>query len=421
MQNNFNKITMWILALYPILWIYQSPLFFNWGDLLLIILMLFKLFKYKKNILIFPSGYFLYWGYLAISFVLLTLMTVGFKAGMIIPGGFSFFIFSIIIGFLVPCFDIDIYRKCFRKIFIISVIIFVAQEVMFANLGYRFAALLPFGKLYDGTSTQTLIYDQIYYYRSSSFFREPAHYAQFLLLLLAIELFNRDSINKLFTKYALFIIVILLILRSGNGFIGIIFLCLIKFLYFMFYVSHKSISLMHKLFILSISVITIIFSVLYYINTEVGQNTMSRVSEMENNQDALSYIRIYRGFALYSEMPFINKLIGMTNNSLISFIPQTSLSILFRGDNIQSDLYFNGIQNILISSGFLGLLLFFTVYLKLLRGNDILSKIIILLFLILSFLSQTFLSHIMIIATVISTYSINKRRYYDKNILLHKT
>ena len=377
---------MFYLALYPILRIYLFLPGLSWGDMLFFWLIAAELYRKKGKIrLSYPQYYKAYWIYIACSYLVVSY----FKPAAFIPGGWSFFIYSIILGYVILKFDYEAFKKYYRFVFVISLVIFLLQEIMFYSLGYRFHALLPFGRLLDGFSMSELIVEHQTGLRSSSFFREPAHLAQYVLPLLIMELFDHEGRDKICNKYAVAIVLMLLFLRSGNGMLGLLIVLAIKFAH---YIYSKEIK--YKVFKIIIAGGILVIPIMYYMGTEAAQLMVFRSAELQNEEESASYIRIYRGYALYGELPAINKLIGINEDDLVERIPKTSISYLFTGERI-SDVYCNCIQYILIYSGFLGFLFVALVYFKLFKNARIMGRTSILLLFTISLVASIYNSYLM--------------------------
>lgn len=392
--NKTYKIIMLLLAAYPILGIYKSPIsVFSWGDLLLLVAMVASVCANGvKKSFSYPKYYKLYWSIVAINYIIISHL----KISSFIPGGFSFALFSLMLGFSIPKFNFSVFIKYFRIIFVIAAVVLFLQEVCYYALGYRFSVLIPFGRLMDDVPIDSLIFEHMFGARSCSLFREPAHFAQFALPLLAIELFKKENTEKLFTPFSIFIILTLVVLRSGNGFVGLMLLVFIKVWYFLIKTKNK-----HRFVIMGVALFASIVLIGRYVQTEAGSGMLERVSEMENDEDAASYIRIYRGFRVFEELPPANKLIGISQDNLLKVIYSSSVSFLFSGDK-QYDLYFNGIQNSLMSTGLMGTIMLLIVFFQLCKNNSILAKTNIFLFVVMSFLGQIFLSFFMMISIIIA-------------------
>lgn len=410
-SKTFSNRIMLVLAWFPILNIYSTPFVFSWGEFLFLLLMVWSFFNGDKALLSFPRKYIILWAYVAITYIVLSLSNL--RLGVLIPGGFSFCLYSVILGFVIAHFDLNSFKRYYRAVFIVAFVILIFQEFTANIMGYRFSALLPFGTLTDGQPISDLINEQLNprTNRSCSLFREPAHMAQYVIPLLAMELCG-DKKKRLVSPMAFAIIASLLLLRSGNGFLGMIVILLVRLIH---YVLKENVK--HKFLILATTAVVAGSAITYYLSTEMGGSVAERSVEIENDEDAGSYIRIFRGYRLYEEMPLTNKLIGATQNDLISIIPKTSVSFLFKGE-LQYDLYFNGLQAILLFNGLIGLLLFILVYVGIYKKTTIAGKASILALLAISFVGATYLSYFMLFVTFIAESE--NRRVYGEDRILHK-
>jgi hypothetical protein len=413
-RRYFNNLAMFVLAWLPVFNIYKSPLFFGYGTLLLLLFILFAVLKYHSipKIISLPAKYYVLWLWCAIAYFISCLPQI--KIGALIPGGLSFLVFSIELGFIISFFDISFFKHHTRVVVVIAGVILILQELMFFTTGSRFTAILPFGQLMDDMPVGELIDEQMKINRSCSLFREPAHFAQYLLPLLCLDLFSKENREKLITPYSFFIAIVLVLLRSGNGLLGLILLMTVKVFYFI-KKAKVGVVILAVIFAIPIGY----YAVTSYLSTEVGTAVLERSSELENDDSAGSYIRIYRGYALYSEMPTFNKIVGMNDENLLRLIPRTSISFLFRGED-QYDLYMNGVQTAMIHYGLIGLLLIIWFYLTLLKGKSIMPKIQICLLLLISLLGQTFLESIMLYCTVLAITDTESKFKKHENSLLYK-
>ena len=406
---------MFLLAWFPILNIYKSPIPLGYGSVLVLLLWVVSLFSNKSLIasVRLPRRYMLFWGWCAVAYIISYLPQI--KLSAFIPGGLNLFIFSITLGFLVRFFDVDSFRRQTHVVVMVAGIILILQEIMYFTTGARFTALLPFGELMDGSSMSDLIAYQSSYDRSSSLFREPAHFAQYLLPLLCLELFCEKNQERFLTPYSVFIIIILVLLRSGNGFLGLVVLLLVKGWTYL-----KNVRIGTKIIAVVVFAPLLAWGVYLYISTEVGASMLERTSELENDDSAASYIRVYRGYALYSELPFRNQIVGINDDDLLRIIPRTSISYLFRGDDVY-DLYMNGVQMVLIHDGLIGLIICLWLYISIGKRCRMSGKMQLWLLLVISLLGQTYLSNPMLYATVLclsENYNDKRQRY--ENSLLHK-
>lgn len=408
-----EKLLALLLSIYPLLWVYRSPFSIYWSDVFFFLLILSEIITDKKPInkkFYWPKQYKICWIFISVLYILAS----HFKpTSLMFWGGFGFFSFSIFFGFSVVYFRLNLFRQYSRYVVIFIAIVLFLQELTYYAMGSRFVALLPFLTPSDSSYTMSeLISVQMYANRSSSFFQEPAHCAQYLLPLLGIELFAPDNKKKFMSVYAIFIVFTLIILRSGNGFIGMILLLGIRTIIYIL----KS-SMLKKILFIIFTIPIIAFAVLYYVKTESGSIILERTYEMENDESAASYARIWRGYIVYSKLPVVNQLIGMSNDDLENFVFSTELGYMFDRDK---GLYFNGIQTILLSRGIIGLFALLIFFVFFFRRGDLLVKSQILLLLLLLLVAQIFLSFTMLICMVISvTYYRNCRSMHGRPSMIN--
>lgn len=409
--NSSTKIVSFLLAAYPILWIYNSPIsIFSWGDLLMLLFLCYCVLNNRKPLLSFPPGYTMFWVVIAILNVIVGISHI--TPSVLIPGGFGFALFSIILGISIRYIDYALFLKYYKLIFIVAAGILFFQELTWQVMGYRMSFLFPFGTLHDGASIEKLISVQMYDDRSCSLFREPAHFAQYAIPLLVVELFSGKNIDRILTRMSMFIVFTLVVLRSGNGFIAIMILAAIKLGVYIFN-SHSR----YKYIILVCTIVAASLTISKYIETEAGTDLIERTAEMEYDETAASYIRIYRGYMIFGEYSLYNKLVGMHADDVLSFARHSGASNLFTGDYI-ADSYYNGVQNSLLYTGILGTFSLCLMLFILSRNNTASSRTLIFIFIVLSFIAQTHLSYLMLYTLYISTQE-QKRLFKNESRLLH--
>ena len=114
---------------------------------------------------------------------------VSFITGL--PGNYltSFFPVSLLfytVAFyvLLPNVDMNYVLKYYKYLVYISVGLFVIQELSYYSIGTRPTLYLPLEMYYEGFSLGEFTASRAFMERSSSFFLEPAHFAQYILPLI---------------------------------------------------------------------------------------------------------------------------------------------------------------------------------------------------------------------------------------------
>lgn len=392
-----NNLLMWLFVLLPILNIYRIPFGpdIQLGYALVILFVIKFILDGKGFVHKLPKVFYFYWAYIGVDYFFLTINN--FKFSNLIPGGFQFFIWTITLMMMIKHLDYNKFLSYYKISFVVCGCVLLLQEFSYFVLGSRPLFLLPL-QLSGESMNDYLISAQMSLNRSSAFFREPAQFAQYALPLFALEM-NRSS-NKFLSNYCYFIILILLFLRSGNGFLGLIILLLYRIIQYSKYTSNVKVI---AKFLMLIPLVLLLLS--YFLKTEGGVEIIERVSKLGLDPDAESFDRLFRGYFLYADMPLNNKLFGISYEDLVSYIAGSPLSFMFLNNTSGGavvDTYVNGIQHVLIYFGIIGLFLFLWFYYSLYKNNNILSKSLILSFICLMFVGNLYISHFMLISTAIS-------------------
>lgn len=289
-----------------------------------------------------------------------------------------------------PNVQLQYIKKYYRCLVVIVCVVFVLQEIMYQSVGYRFSALIPFFNVrYDGVSMSAFINNQMYYPRSSAFFLEPSHMAQFLLPYLALVLGeNRTGISLKRYIEPIIITIVLIILRSGCGIIGLSFIWL-------FFVLQINLSGVKKILFTVVSLMVAIYAINYLLSTEIGDSLMSRSTELEAGGDyeRSGTIRIFRGFYVYGAMDLLQQIFGVGTGGSVDVIENSPYFVMFFG----GERYLNNIQMLLIGFGLMGTILFLIHYYKLYKENYLSGKLTLIAFLSLCFLESFFLTSKMIL------------------------
>jgi len=381
-NNKLSKLFTSLLIISPILAPYQiSGISFGFLGLLLIV-PLIVLFELRIGVK--WAKYF--WFY----FIYIILTRIFYADGLYISNLFSFSVISFVIltGLSGQYFNLKYAVKIYRKSVLFCVSFFVFQELMFYTVGYRLVGLLPFD-IYGNESYDVIKLRLSAISRSSSFFHEPSYFSEYLIPLLAIELFNSKN-NKLINISAISISIVLLFLKSGLGIAIMSILWVIWIIY-----SLKKFSFNKKLIIIFILIPILLLGSFFYIKSEIGDELLLRTEEFGIVDGTTStYVRIIRGYDLYSEFITFNKVFGLNSSFKIqSLIESSSMYNLFPTD----DLSFNSVQSILIYGGFFGLLLFFLHFNYLFRKNTIEGKLLAIAFLLLSLIAAIYLKPTMLL------------------------
>lgn len=389
--NQHSKITiisMLVMVFYPILAYYNV-----FGDQLtyasvsVILLYIGTLMGRARKIKPLPTSYYIYWIYSAFQ--------IYFIAGIsgwsdYIPGGVNLVLFTMAIYTFAANFDEELATKYLKYFFIATSILFIIQFLAFYGAHRKISFFLPLGNklTYAGLSYQELVKMQSSLVldsnsRFSSIFTEPSHYAQYSLIVLAVEVFRDQNKSKLYTKFSLYIVIILFLIQSGAGLIGTLFIYVMKFIYLAFVTRKRKFY-----FALFILIPLFIYCANSYLNSSSGSYVSERIQEMTNNDESQTnstFVRLYYGWYAYGDFDSSSQLLGASRNTL--------------GPLRENGGFFNGVTTVLCTQGLIGGLLLLLFYIQCCHKTKALSISLTLLFLLISLIGATYLTGIMVIFT----------------------
>lgn len=331
------------------------------------------------------------------AFWLVVHVVTNLSGGLVFPQNILLIMFYYIAFWTAITKDnIHIAIKYYSVVAWICIGFFYIQELSVILTGTRIPGIIP----YLPYALHALDYNEFMYRlavssRSGSFFSEPAYFAQFILPLLALKVFN--SKNKKDYYLAAFVGVTLLLTQTGTGIlasIGIIFV----------FFSSKYRNVNGKSFMSIVaSAALLIIGIFLFSRTEMGASMIERQSEMsiENEGGSRSgFMRVYRGFMLFDEYDLIHKIIGNDNDREIARATMSSAISNEFGDN--QDTFFNGASYCLLRTGVIGFLLLFGFLISIYKNNSPQGKAIILSFIILMFLEAVFFANNMLLFLIFS-------------------
>ncbi len=334
-----------------------------------------------------------------------------FALGISIIGGsrnFPIFTIRVLVTYLMfwGAIELKDLLKAYKIIGFICIVFFFFQYIVLLLTNHYVNGVITFLPIAFTDDYATFYSTLLDSHRCASFFSEPAHLAQFLLPLLCVELMFDKAKNHF--VYSGVIIVVLLLLSSGNAMMGLaaIFLVYVGNLLF----RKPSVS---KIFLFIVALLAVAIGGYYFMQTEAGAQMMERSEEL-NYSDATNfrssgYLRMYRGYAVYSEYSPSEKIFGIYDNELIQRkINSSIMAAAFYDD----DMYFNGVQNILIRTGLIGALIFSILIITLWRGNHISSKAILLVLVVFCFIASIYLTEAMALCLLLADKIKNNNKWY---------
>lgn len=386
-ESYYSKIVTWTLVLGPILRNY------GWGRydfsfILTVLLAFIYLAKYGfRNRMPLMLAVYLCYCYISV-FINATSISSLIELS-IIKVFFSYLMFFDVVrlSYLV---------KVIKSCALVFVCFFFIQEISYYVIGQRISGMFSFLPINLGLEGSDLA--EYYEYvvtseRSASFFSEPSHFAQYILLALCIELFYEKKSD--YVK-SVFYILALVLTQSGTAVLGlaVVFIC-----YLTLSVKSKN---SHNKFIAFFVIIFAVLGVDYFQSTTMGRNLMDRQDQLSSTDygSALSgFRRIYRGYYIYAEYDITEALTGIYNGEKVQEkIRMSSVADTFVS---KDDQYFNMVHNILIRTGLIGAFICVLLLLKLWKNNSFVGHSILAVYVSLCFIEALFFKELTALYLVI--------------------
>lgn len=301
-------------------------------------------------------------------------------------------------GFLNREVVLNKFLRLYRIIVFVNIAFLFFQESLYYASGYRVIGILSFLPLTNigGANFEASQYAEAASMaaRSSAFFSEPAHFVQFLLPLLTVELFYVR--NKTAYVRSCVYAVALLVLASGNAVLGLGVIGIFLILYVL-----KHLHPLVSMAIVTFSIIIVVVSVNMVMETEYGEKLVERVEELEPDQAQVSsgFIRIFRGYYIWDEMDVGEKLIGINSIQEVGEkIISSKVALTFADD----DQYINAAQSFMIYTGYLGIFLFMGLLVYLWRGNNWAGRCCLTIYVVISFIASVYFTYMMLLYLLVA-------------------
>lgn len=393
-EKKMQNIMGLLFLLMPILNQYQF-IFLTCWELFALIATLYglvdKKWKIAKPI---SMDYFLFCVYILISSLVIGLTYKDFSLYSMILRFVKFAVVSIFMLSILPKYIIDfrVIRKWYTRILVVISLVLLLQLIIYYMLGQQFYPMIPNVTLNynDGINSSNYIRSTIsqiaggYYFRPSSFFIEPAHYALFSLPGIIIELFD-PIFSKKNVFFAIMFTVCALLTTSSLALVA----CAVCWL--LFVVSRRDLWKTYFGWMASI-VVCLIPIALYFVmsNSSIMTTINIKLAALSNiNQSSSISLRLVRGIQYFSNMDLVHQLFGTGYGNLTSYFYENNMSIVGSGIIGQVS-YMNGISTILCSFGIIGFLLFLIFIVRKYLHSDIVGKTLIVVFMLVMLGSDMF-------------------------------
>lgn len=399
-SRGLRKMSMLIFALLPLLSWYEIPFPVSLGSTLILFLSTFVIFFSGFKVNIIPSSLFIVFLYVCImwtynhNFAIWTLLP---------PGGWTFFIF--ILGLLlgIMTYDQTLLKKYMRWIVLISGTLFWIQFVLVLVTGSPQICVVPNltgSFIYEHYSYADIVAKHLSGSLPSSIFLEKSYLAYYFLTYLALLWFDNSNANRFFSKETLFVILTLLVSKSGTALVGFSVLAVVKI-----FSLYWNTDLIRRV-LLIIMIIPILLGVTYtYISTEIGQQMLSRTEEF-SNEGSSGYVRVVGGYIMFESLTPTEQIFG---------IPDARKRFGYEKANGDFVFYVNGIQSILLNLGYVGAILYLLFYASIFRKVALSSKMCLIVLLVMSLLESNYLNSYMMLLTIVPCSEIYLNRNSKKN------
>lgn len=367
----FNKVVMIALLLSPILQTYGWGKY-NFASLLTLGLALihFSVKAKRTKMPKYIGTFLLYW--------LFSHVIANDFPQSLFP--FGIIRIALIYMMFYDCFNLNYFVKKYRLLTLILIGFFYIQTFSRFVAGKVIPSVFSFLSL-SITNDATGFFSQLQVEtRDSSFFSEPAIFVQFLLPILALELlyFEKKSWFRIGS-----IVLTLLLLQSGNALLGMLVVGMFYILSF-----YRGKFTFKKIIGLSLISIIIIVGSSIYIKSDMGESLMERgntvsIGAYDEGYVGSGFIRVYRGYFIYNDYSFLNKVFGNDNEDYIKAVIKRSPW----GWTFRNETYFNTFQSFLIYTGIIGTLLFGVFYVRQWKQTNYCGKSILACYLALSFIA----------------------------------
>lgn len=379
-----KKIYTIFVTLLPIISVYASGIAgFTLGDLILVIMFLTRVFDgirshslkiSKRTAVLLP---------LIIAIPLLsvlssfTLNSVDSYSIIIRIVRRLFYYLSVVI-ISGEWFDYENGKRYIATIGKIGAVYMFIQYAAYYSTHIVLHGYLPFLPVYHESYSQ-INYATLYQnmFRPTSFLLEPTHISRYLVVSLAVLLFDENQKNRWIWSFL--ISAAILASTSGTGLISVAIAWMVWLVYSVFRIEGRT-----KLpgYYLGIYFIIALAAIIAF-NNSVVQSSLFRITNSNLLNINTAGGARFRGYVQYFELDTLHKIIGMGYGST----PNTSLVT-----------WFSGASYMLYGTGFIGFMVCIVMFIKLcFKHYGTISKLLCVIFAFLFFADDCFMSHLSVL------------------------
>ena len=391
-NKHINNLYTVLLVCMPLFNIYTSGFAgLGLGDLFLLLFCIFIIIR-EKTLKLDKVGYWLFLVYLVLISLILTAIISEFS----IINIFIKFAKMILYALVIFCLsrehiNLKMGINLYVNLSFIASIYLLLQALVHIFTRIYLPITIPFLKLAsmssgDEYNGKMISGYEVFGYRYSGFFAEPATFSQYTIFAVAFLLFQEEKSIKM-NKTIKLIIICLAIIASFSA-IGFILLGVV-FLYWFLKRSQSKSSLIRKFGLLF--VVGVVLGLFVY-KTGALTNIYNRLFEVSNINVSSGSIRVLRGFEIYNEFPLVYKFIGIGGGNFDAFILKYNIVTRFDGVIPRTTEYMSGISTVIIYGGIIGLILFSIPMIKLFIYKSNLTRIMLMLLFVILFSASSLIS-----------------------------
>lgn len=281
--------------------------------------------------------------------------------------------------------------KLYKYFCLFVSIYIILQYVLYLSLNVYLPIKIlpiPWGRLHD---TQELLERSIRsYFRGYGIFAEPGYSAKFLLPGLALSLFGWTDKRKV-DYFPMVLISLAIILTTSVQGILVGLITIAFFSIELLIKSRKNINILLFGVMIAVTLLSLV-----YLSSSLGLTDVSfrRIQTISIDSTGSTGIRIFRGFAIFGQLPLLFKIIGVGLGNTSFFVLRNGIQTIYDSSSFTDTAlgYTSGISGILVESGVIGFIFFLYWFFKTRRGLSTLQRIILYQFIILLFGGGSLLS-----------------------------
>lgn len=390
----FYTITILLL---PIVSIYASPIeSVSIGELFLFFVMLVLLFDNTKKLGIKKNPFLIYVSYASMITLICCFLFMAISENYSVVDSLKrmfrdAFYFTLILVFSPRYFDFRYGKSVIGQIACITGFFVVLQFVAYSLLGVYISGIIPWLKttISGGLTGSELAAkfastaESDGFARGTGFFSEPAVVAQFMSVALLLELFPvKDSFSF---KKPFFYTVTLILTFSVNAYVSLLVCWSLWAL-----CSSKK-----KKARVSLICLLVLIGILIAMSNEKTASVLKRLVELKNGErtSGSSVLRVVRGMAFYSEMPFFYQVFGSGFGNFIQFKALYSITTVYE----EAAEYMNTNAYVLVSSGAIGFVLYLFALFGSSKGRVMVSAMIAIVVFMFGISSSIYSSPVFVI------------------------